>query len=294
MLVDRVDKRLEREQKKYDAFISGLPMAKLKAILGEDLLDRIRNELPELYNHLMEYIETKKNINYAFARDLLAQYKLNLDEERRIERMQHGNERRKHLDTSFDVELLDESSALIDQTMIDQELQKTTNTKRETKGSSGFQVKASKKEKTQFVQWNFQRREKDAAQKKERLRKDHPSFNIVMKLLDKLKKGKEIKDLMPVKSLSRYLYNIYMAKAAEQATEKQNQLQMQRNKSKDRSISPDQKPELKVQKVMTNVTNESLLKRSVSMTPRQELTPKSRMAAEEFSLDKRASAVQLM
>ena len=71
---------------------------------------------------------------------------------------------------------------------------------------------------TQFVAWNFQRRDKG---KKDKLRKDHPSYNIVSKLLDKFKNGKDIKDLMPVKSVARYLYNIYMAKAADLASDKQ-------------------------------------------------------------------------
>jgi len=41
-----------------------------------------------------------------------------------------------------------------------------------------------------------------------------------MKLLAKVKKGKEIKEIIPVKSLARYLYNIYMAKAADLVVEK--------------------------------------------------------------------------
>ncbi len=41
-----------------------------------------------------------------------------------------------------------------------------------------------------------------------------------MKILDKFNKGKEIKDLMPVKTAVRYIYNIYMGKAAEFAMEK--------------------------------------------------------------------------
>jgi len=70
----------------------------------------------------------------------------------------------------------------------------------------------------QFVEWNFQKR-KDK-NKKERLRKDHPSFPIIMKLLERVKSGKDIKDAMPVKSASRYIYNIYMGKASEYAAVK--------------------------------------------------------------------------
>jgi len=42
-----------------------------------------------------------------------------------------------------------------------------------------------------------------------------------MKLLDKFNAGKENKDLMPVKTAVRYIYNIYMGKASEFAQEKQ-------------------------------------------------------------------------
>ena len=81
-------------------------------------------------------------------------------------------------------------------------------------------IRLNKKQSTtQFVQWNFSRQEK---KKKDRLRKDHPSFPIITKLLDKFKAGKDIKEMMPVKSAARYIYNIYMGKAAEFAQEKQN------------------------------------------------------------------------
>mmetsp|Transcript_24110 Transcript_24110/g.32326 ORF Transcript_24110/g.32326 Transcript_24110/m.32326 type:complete len:108 (-) Transcript_24110:1346-1669(-) len=88
--------------------------------------------------------------------------------------------------------------------------------------SSNFGGKSGKGDrKTQFVEWNFQKRDRRA--KRDRLRKDHPSFNIFMKLLDKLKNGKEIKESMPAKSVARYLFAIYMAKAADLASDKQTQ-----------------------------------------------------------------------
>jgi len=60
--------------------------------------------------------------------------------------------------------------------------------------------------------------------KKERLRKDHPSFNIVNKLLEKFKQGKEIKEMMPVKGALRVIFNIYKERATELALEKANDL----------------------------------------------------------------------
>jgi len=72
----------------------------------------------------------------------------------------------------------------------------------------------------QFVEWNFQRRKGAKRKPQERLRKDHPSFPIITKLLDRYSSGKEIKDLMAAKTAVRYIYNVYMGKAAEYANEK--------------------------------------------------------------------------
>ena len=101
ILVDRVDKRLEHEQKKYDTFVSGQPMTKLIGILGQDLVNRIREDYSDLFDSIMGHLELKKNITYAFCKQLLSHYNLNLDEEKKIQRMQHGNDRRKNLDGSF-------------------------------------------------------------------------------------------------------------------------------------------------------------------------------------------------
>lgn len=94
MMVDRVNKRLEREQKKYDTFISGQPMQKLLGILGQELLNRIREDYPELFELIMNHIQLKRNISFNFVREVLAQYNINLEEERRWSRMSFGNEHR--------------------------------------------------------------------------------------------------------------------------------------------------------------------------------------------------------
>ena len=59
-------------------------MVKLEGILGQALLRKIQEEFPELYEKLLDHIRIKKNITLAFCRDLLAQYEINLDEERRL------------------------------------------------------------------------------------------------------------------------------------------------------------------------------------------------------------------
>ena len=76
-------------------------MTKLNAILGQELLHKIREDYQELYDRLMEHIEMKKHITYAFAREILAQYNLNLDEEKRLARIHYGNEQRNNLEQSF-------------------------------------------------------------------------------------------------------------------------------------------------------------------------------------------------
>ena len=54
--------------------------------------------------------------------------------------------------------------------------------------------------------------------------------------MDRFNSGKEIKELMAVKSSVRYIYNVYMGKAAEYANEKQ----AQKKQSKERaSVSPE-------------------------------------------------------
>ena len=63
------------------------------------MLDKIKQEFPELYEQLMEHIKLKKQLSYAFCRDLLNEYNLNLDEEKKLLMMEHANKFRN--DTSF-------------------------------------------------------------------------------------------------------------------------------------------------------------------------------------------------
>jgi len=56
-------------------------MTKLRTILGDKLLERIKKDIPELYEALMEHIKSKKQLSYVFCRDLLADYSINLEEE---------------------------------------------------------------------------------------------------------------------------------------------------------------------------------------------------------------------
>lgn len=98
---------------------------------------------------------------------------------------------------------------------------------------------------TQFVEWNFQKSSR--ADKKLRLRKDHASYPIISKLLEKFNAGKEMKDMMPVKTAVRYIYNIYMGKANEFASEKSTRkpfgVSPARQDQGSRSTSPNQKPQ---------------------------------------------------
>ena len=90
LLVDRVDGRLEREAQEKAKLNSGTPMVKLAEILGPELLQRIKDELPELYEQLMEHIANKQQITYAFCRMLLQNFNINLDLERKQQRLKFG------------------------------------------------------------------------------------------------------------------------------------------------------------------------------------------------------------
>ena len=60
ILVNRLEKRFNKEAKIKKNFNSGHPMSKLRSIIGENLLEKIKNEIPELYEALMEHIKNKK------------------------------------------------------------------------------------------------------------------------------------------------------------------------------------------------------------------------------------------
>ena len=51
--------------------------------------------------------------------------------------------------------------------------------------------------------------------KQVKLREDHPSYPIISKILAAYRAGKDIKDMMPLKTATRYIYQIYAKKAAE-------------------------------------------------------------------------------
>lgn len=144
---------------------------------------------------------------------MLAQYNINLDEERKAARTKFADQYRDDnsnnnldgsQDSNDDVNMMD-VSGLAD---------RGADAKSNAKDAQGKRDKNKKKDHMyQFVEWSFVKRTKKG--KKLRIRKDHPSFSIVTKLLEQFKAGKDIKVYMPVKSAVRYIYNIYMGKASE-------------------------------------------------------------------------------
>lgn len=73
LIVDRIDIRLDEEAKANALKDSGSAMARLIEILGKQLLEKIKKDIPELYDALMDYIEYKKGlVTVAFCRDILA------------------------------------------------------------------------------------------------------------------------------------------------------------------------------------------------------------------------------
>jgi len=67
-------------------------MSKLIEILGEDLLEKIKNEVPELYEQLIDFIRLRKQLTYAWCKTLLANYNINLEEEKKLSRKEFGNQ----------------------------------------------------------------------------------------------------------------------------------------------------------------------------------------------------------
>ena len=71
-----VNEREEKEEDLMNNVSHGAPIHKLRRILGEEKLEMIRIEKPELYAILMEYIESNKTITEQLCRELLAEYDL--------------------------------------------------------------------------------------------------------------------------------------------------------------------------------------------------------------------------
>ena len=72
-----------------------------------------------------------------------------------------------------------------------------------------------------------------------KLREDHATFSIVSKLLEKFKHGKDIKEAMPLKTATRYIYQIYLKKSAEMRSLIEPK-KPKDNKANVKSSSPDQ------------------------------------------------------
>ena len=162
----------------------------------------------------MEYIKGKQGVTYDFLKELLAQYNINLEEEKKLARIHHANNFKVNSEMEGSEGGSEDDASGLNVTA-------NSDNQPRRKVAKGDRSKSKKRDHMfQLVEWNFKRRE-GPKEKKERLRKDHASFPIVMKMLEKFKSGKEIKDVMAIKSAARYIYNIYMGKASDFAQEKQ-------------------------------------------------------------------------
>ena len=103
--------------------------------------------------------------------------------------------------------------------------------RRKTRGPQQFRPR-KERSMFQFVQWSFQKREEN----KQQLRKEHPSTPIVTKILEKFKTGKEPKDMMPMKTATRYIFNIYLKKANELSS---GGSPKKKEKKEEKSVSPE-------------------------------------------------------
>lgn len=87
MLVDRVNQRFAKEAKIQEAMTSALPLNKLNEILGQDVVAKIKEELPALFEKLVEYVKQKKEMTYAFCKEVLEKYGFYLDEDKKVRMM---------------------------------------------------------------------------------------------------------------------------------------------------------------------------------------------------------------
>ena len=130
-------------------------MFKLTLILGEGLLAKIKNEQSELFQKLMDHVELRKQITQEFCREILAQYGLNLDEEKRLRREQYANQFRNDSTFLNESTLGGEEGALNISTL--------KNSKDSiAKSSVSMRKDGSKETMTSFVEWSFQNRASNA------------------------------------------------------------------------------------------------------------------------------------
>ena len=147
---------------------------------------------------------------------LLNNYNVNLDWERKQQRLKFGKEYMGELNQNGTGSGADgaggtnmnDSMENRDGDMNYSELM-AGNTGNRRKGGKGGNKKKEDRG-FQFAEWNFLKRTQN--RKKERYRKDHPSFPIVTRLLERFKAGKDIKDTMPVKGCFRVIHQVYLKK----------------------------------------------------------------------------------
>ena len=80
-----VNEREEKEEDLMNMVSHGAPMHKLRRMLGEERLEMIRLEKPELHAILMDYINSNKAITEQLCRELLAEYDLTFNVDADVE-----------------------------------------------------------------------------------------------------------------------------------------------------------------------------------------------------------------
>ena len=144
---------------------------------------------PELYAILMEYIESNSTITEQLCRELLAEYDLtfNVDADVEFHKKLRDNAQKEYGGFRDDG---DDSYFRNSGTASREKLNKTSNSADlgakniNTGRDRSTQPPRKKKDMFHFVEWNFQKRA-GLGGPKTRNRKDHPSFPIMIKILEK-------------------------------------------------------------------------------------------------------------
>ena len=264
----------------------GNPLNKLRKFMGEDKLEMIRNEKPDLYQLLMDFLNANKTITQQQCKELVIEYELTMSNEADVNF--HKQLRDKITREYGFIDDGDDSYFRGSNSHSRDRYNKTSTSHEPGEGGAGKNTSkgrdASQKQKKnmfQFVEWSFQKRQLGGA--RVRNRKDHPSFPLMIKILEKHQKKQEIKELMPMKTLTRYIYQVYMAKAAEIQSEKLGKKTGTSNQQANRSVSPhlDEKDNIYLKNI-----------KSLDHSPKDKKKSKSPMHNKDEQLERGASEEQ--
>ena len=92
LIVDRMNLRFKKEAEVEEAKDSGEPIKKLVEVLDQELVERIKNEMPELHTYLIEWVKSQKQLTYELCREIFKNFNYSLEEEQKKRREDFGQQ----------------------------------------------------------------------------------------------------------------------------------------------------------------------------------------------------------